>query len=100
MLISKDFVGGKPDKVQFNFEEEGLHDDEGRTITLHFKSFLLVAVYVPNSGVPILKRLRYRVQSWDQDFKVFLRDKVMMKYRKPLILCGDLNISHHERDIW
>ena len=76
VLISKDFVGGAPEKVEYDgFGEPGLHDAEGRTLTLHFKHFLLVVTYVPNAGVWRseqrltpgcsilgLERLEYRVE--------------------------------------
>ena len=68
ILVSKDFNGGIPSRVEYDFGKEGVHDMEGRTITCHFKSFILVASYVPNSGVMGLKRLRYRIDSWDKDF--------------------------------
>ena len=68
ILVSKDFCAGVPTKVEFDFGREGLHDQEGRTVTCHFKDFCLVATYVPNSGIPDLKRLPYRVNEWDRDF--------------------------------
>lgn len=43
------------------------HDGEGRTLTLEYKSFVLVACYVPNAGEG-LKRLEYRTKEWDPDF--------------------------------
>ena len=51
VFIRKDFKGGIPSRVEYDFGKEGVHDMEGRTITCHFKSFILVATYVPNSGV-------------------------------------------------
>ena len=76
ILISRDFEGGKPDKVEYDgFGEPGVHDQEGRTITCHFEHFLLVVTYVPNAGVWSsrgnvlgLERLDYRVNEWDKDF--------------------------------
>lgn len=73
ILIAKDFEAGRPDKVELDFGPEGVHDQEGRTITLHYKNFIFVASYVPNSGVPSLKRLGYRVESWDKDFFIYLK---------------------------
>lgn len=52
----------KPLSVQFDFGKE--HIDEGRSITMEFKNFVLVAAYVPNAGEG-LKRLDYRINSWD-----------------------------------
>ena len=74
VLISKDFRAGRPLKVEFDgFGEPGVHDQEGRTIILYFKSFILVNSYVPNAGIGTLKRLNYRVDSWDKDFHRFLK---------------------------
>ena len=52
----------KPISVQFDFGKD--HIDEGRSITMEFNNFVLVAAYVPNSGDG-LKRLYYRINSWD-----------------------------------
>ena len=54
----------KPMSVEFDFPK---HDLEGRSITMEFPLFYLVAVYVPNAGEG-LKRLDYRVNEWDRDF--------------------------------
>ena len=53
---------------------------EGRTITCHFKTFILVACYVPNSGVQGLGRLRYRIDSWDKDFHHFLKEELEVEH--------------------
>ena len=68
------------------------HDQEGRIITLEFEEFVLVAVYVPNSGDD-LRRLSYRTQEWDKDFFDFL-DGLRRNRGKPLIVTGDLNVAH------
>ena len=73
MNIPSEIQGGIPEKVEFDFGKEGVHDKEGRTITCHFKSFIFVTTYVPNSGIPNLQRLDYRVKSWDVDFFHFLK---------------------------
>lgn len=73
------------------------HDGEGRVITAEFKEFILVATYVPNSGDG-LKRLKYRVNEWDQDFQKYLT-KLKEEKKKPLILTGDLNVAHHDIDV-
>lgn len=70
------------------------HDKEGRVITLEFKDFYLVNVYVPNSGVE-LKRLPYR-GTWDSAFTSYLKK---LDKKKPLILCGDLNVAHTDIDL-
>ncbi|MCG8569591.1 MAG: exodeoxyribonuclease III [Spirochaetes bacterium] len=70
------------------------HDQEGRVITLEFKSFYLVNVYTPNSQRE-LARLDYRMQ-WEDDFRYYLK---YLENTKPVILCGDLNVAHKEIDI-
>lgn len=70
------------------------HDKEGRTLTLEFKDFYLVCVYVPNSQRE-LARLDYR-QKWDQDFENYI---VSLDQIKPVIFTGDLNVAHKEIDI-
>jgi len=70
------------------------HDREGRIITLEFGNFYLVCVYTPNSQRG-LTRLVYRMQ-WEDDFQRFLKD---LDGKKPVIICGDLNVAHEEIDI-
>jgi exodeoxyribonuclease III len=67
------------------------HDREGRTVTLEYPYFFLVAVYVPNSGAT-LKWHHYRTHEWDLDFRAFLKGLEMKG--KPVILAGDLNVAH------
>lgn len=70
------------------------HNDEGRVITAEYEDFYLVTVYTPNSQQE-LARLDYRMQ-WEDDF----RDYVMkLDKKKPVIICGDLNVAHQEIDI-
>jgi len=70
------------------------HDQEGRVITAEFEDFYLVNVYVPNSGSELL-RLDYR-QQWDRDFRDYL---VRLDRKKPVIVCGDLNVAHQPIDL-
>lgn len=70
------------------------HDHEGRTITLEFKDFFLVNCYTPNSGRE-LARLGYRMD-WEDDFRNYLKK---LDKKKPVILCGDLNVAHKEIDL-
>uniref|UniRef100_A0A8C5QLS9 exodeoxyribonuclease III n=1 Tax=Leptobrachium leishanense TaxID=445787 RepID=A0A8C5QLS9_9ANUR len=70
------------------------HDKEGRVITAEFDSYYLVAAYVPNSSRGLV-RLDYR-QRWDVDFRKYLKE---LDGKKPLILCGDLNVAHQEIDL-
>jgi exodeoxyribonuclease-3 len=74
-----------------NIEE---HDTEGRVLCLEFEAFFLVNVYVPNSGSE-LKRLDYR-QMWDRAFFGYLKT---LEKRKPVIVCGDLNVAHKPIDL-
>ncbi|MBL4716454.1 exodeoxyribonuclease III [Sphingobacteriaceae bacterium AH-315-L07] len=71
-----------------------IHDTEGRVITAEFDKFYLTTVYVPNSGQGLV-RLDYR-QGWDKDLLVYLKD---LEKKKPVIVCGDLNVAHTEIDI-
>jgi len=71
------------------------HDQEGRLLTLEFKDFYLVNVYVPNSGRD-LSRLGYRTKEWDKDFLKHLK---ALEKKKPVVFCGDMNVAHKEIDL-
>lgn len=71
------------------------HDDEGRVLTMEFDRFFLVNVYVPNVRRD-LSRLDYRANSWSPAFLEFLKEK---NRRKPVVVCGDLNVAHEEIDL-
>lgn len=70
------------------------HDQEGRVITAEYEHFFVICVYVPNSGSE-LKRLDYRT-TWDEAFLEFIKD---LEKKKPVIVCGDLNVAHREIDL-
>ena len=70
------------------------HDKEGRVITLEFDEFYLVNCYTPNSKRE-LERLDYRMV-WEDDFRNYLKK---LDSKKPVILCGDLNVAHKEIDL-
>ena len=70
------------------------HDTEGRVITLEFKDFYFITVYVPNSQDG-LRRLDYRMK-WEDDFREYIKS---LDKDKPVIYCGDLNVAHKEIDI-
>ena len=70
------------------------HDHEGRAVTLEFEQFYLVTVYVPNSQDGLL-RLDYRM-AWEDDFRAYLKS---LDERKPVVVCGDLNVAHQEIDL-
>ena len=70
------------------------HDQEGRVITLEYPEYFFVTCYTPNSQNE-LKRLDYRMQ-WEDDFRAYLGE---LDRKKPVILCGDLNVAHEEIDL-
>ena len=70
------------------------HDTEGRVITLEYEDFYMVTCYTPNSQNE-LARLPYRMK-WEDDFRAYLK---ALDAKKPLILCGDLNVAHEEIDL-
>ena len=70
------------------------HDHEGRVITLEMEQFYLITVYVPNSQDG-LKRLDYRM-TWEDAFLAYLQK---LEEKKPVVVCGDLNVAHQEIDL-
>ena len=68
---------------------------EGRVITAEFEDFFLVTVYTPNVKGD-LSRLRYRHEQWDPAFLAYLKS---LKKRKPVVVCGDLNVAHATDDL-
>lgn len=70
------------------------HDHEGRIITTELAACYVVTVYTPNSKQD-LSRLSYR-QRWEDDFRGYLKG---LEKKKPVIVCGDLNVAHREIDL-
>lgn len=70
------------------------HDHEGRVVTVEFEDFYLVNVYVPNSQDG-LRRLDYRM-NWEDAFRGFVKS---LESRKPVVVCGDMNVAHEEIDL-
>ena len=70
------------------------HDQEGRVITAEYDNFYLVCCYTPNSQRE-LARLDYRM-TWEDAFRNYLLE---LDKKKPVILCGDLNVAHQEIDL-
>lgn len=70
------------------------HDHEGRVVTLEFEDFYLVNVYVPNSQDG-LRRLDYRM-NWEDAFRGFVKS---LESKKPVVVCGDMNVAHEEIDL-
>ena len=70
------------------------HDQEGRVITLEFEKFYMITVYTPNSKDELL-RLDYRMV-WEDEFRKYLKE---LEKKKPIVVCGDLNVAHKEIDL-
>ncbi|STO31428.1 Exodeoxyribonuclease [Fusobacterium necrogenes] len=87
------FTKEKPISVHYGIGIEE-HDKEGRVITLEFEKFYMITVYTPNSQEK-LARLDYRMK-WEEAFKSYLLE---LDKKKPVIVCGDLNVAHKEIDL-
>lgn len=87
------FTKKEPLSVSYDIGIDG-HDSEGRVITLEFEEYYLVNVYTPNSQAE-LARLGYRM-SWEDDFRAYLKK---LEEKKPVVVCGDLNVAHKEIDL-
>lgn len=83
----------EPLSVAYGMGSE-LHDHEGRLITLEYEDFYMVTVYTPNSQRE-LTRLQYRM-CWEEDFRMYL---MKLDEKKPVIVCGDMNVAHKEIDL-
>ncbi len=87
------FTRLKPLNVSYGLGID-LHDHEGRVVTLELDDFYLVNVYVPNSRDGLV-RLDYRME-WEDAFRNYIID---LDKKKPVIICGDLNVAHKEIDL-
>lgn len=87
------FTKKEPISVSYGIGIEE-HDKEGRVITLEYECFYIVDCYTPNSKRE-LERLEYRM-IWEDEFRNYLLN---LNKRKPVILCGDLNVAHKEIDL-
>lgn len=87
------FTKHKPLSVSYNM---GIaeHDTEGRIVCLEYEEFYLVCVYTPNAQDG-LRRLDYRMR-WEDDFRDYL---LALDSKKPVIVCGDMNVAHEEIDL-
>lgn len=85
------FTKHTPLSVSYNIPG---HETEGRVITLEYEEYYLVCVYTPNSQNE-LKRLDYRM-SWEDDFREYL---CALDGKKPVIICGDMNVAHEPIDL-
>ncbi len=87
------FTKQKPLNVTYGIGKEE-HDKEGRVITLEFEKFYMVNIYTPNSKRE-LERLDYR-QIWEDEIRAYLLE---LNNKKPVVMCGDLNVAHNEIDL-
>ena len=87
------FTKKEPLRVTYGIGVEE-HDHEGRVITLEFEDFYHVTVYTPNSQAENA-RLDYRMD-WDDAFRSYVKG---LDKKKPVIICGDLNVAHNEIDL-
>ena len=87
------FTRHKPQKAIYGIGKEQ-HDKEGRVTTLEYDAYYLVTCYTPNSQNE-LARLSYRME-WEDAFLAYLDG---LKAKKPVIICGDLNVAHQEIDL-
>ncbi len=86
------FTKMEPLSVRYGLEED--YESEGRIITLEFHDFYLVTVYTPNAKRD-LSRLDYRLE-WEDRFRNYLSQ---LDAKKPVVVCGDLNVAHQEIDL-
>ncbi|XP_062203518.1 DNA-(apurinic or apyrimidinic site) endonuclease [Phragmites australis] len=92
MFIKKKF---EPKKVSFNLDvTSSKHESDGRVIIAEFESFLLLNTYAPNNGWKEEENSFQRRRKWDKRMLEFVQ-----QVDKPLIWCGDLNVSHEEIDV-
>ena len=87
------FTKEEPLSVTYGFGDD-LHRHEGRVITAEYPDFYLVCCYTPNAQDG-LKRIDYRML-WEDDFREYLRE---LDGKKPVVLCGGLNVAHQEIDL-
>ena len=87
------FTKHTPLSVSYNLQQSE-HCTEGRVITLEYDGFYLVCVYTPNAQDE-LKRIDYRM-TWEDDFRAHL---AALDAKKPVVVCGDMNVAHEEIDL-
>ena len=87
------FTRVPPLSVSYDIGDDA-HVGEGRSITLEYEKFYLVTVYTPNAQDG-LKRLDYRM-AWEDAFRAYL---LSLDAKKPVVVCGDLNVAHQEIDL-
>lgn len=92
MSITYDLPGVKKGDLEDSF---GDAITEGRVITMEFEDYYLVTVYTPNAKRG-LERLEFRHKKWDPLFLEYMKE---LEKKKPVVMCGDLNVAHKEIDL-
>ena len=87
-------VFSKMEPISVSFGIDGDFMDEGRVITLEFEKFYFITSYTPNAQ-PELKRIEYRM-AFEDALRTYM---VKLDSKKPVVLCGDLNVAHNEIDL-
>lgn len=87
------FTKHAPLSVSYNIGVEE-HDHEGRAVTLEYEDFFLICVYTPNAQDG-LRRIDYRM-AWEDAFRDYL---LSLDAKKPVVVCGDMNVAHEEIDL-
>lgn len=90
--VLPDAEGNDSDTIVW--DEDCIHNHEGRVITLEYNTFYIITMYVPNAQDG-LKRLDYRMQ-WEDAFRHYIK---ALDRKKPVIMCGDLNVAHNDIDL-
>ncbi|KAF3793666.1 DNA-(apurinic or apyrimidinic site) lyase [Nymphaea thermarum] len=92
LLIKKQF---QPQKVSFSLDKSSSrHEPDGRVILAEFESFYILNTYVPNNGWKDEENSFQRRRKWDKRMLEFV-----IQLGKPLVWCGDLNVSHEDIDV-
>ncbi len=84
----------KPEKVEYGIGIPKF-DDEGRTLVVYYKDFVLLNVYFPNGGGSP-ERLKYKLEYYNEFLKFIEKLK---KQGKKIVFCGDVNVAHKEIDL-
>jgi len=87
------FTKEEPVSIKYDLGIEA-HDMEGRVITAEYEAFFFVTVYTPNAKRD-LTRLDYRME-WEDAFREYVAGLAKIK---GVVICGDLNVAHHDIDL-
>jgi exodeoxyribonuclease-3 len=95
LSVAKGLPAALVNKYSLGEDAFGNPNDEGRTLTVEYQDFFLVNVYTPNAKGD-LSRLRQRHEQWDPAFLAYLK---RLEKKKPVVVCGDLNVAHTPDDL-